>query len=71
MQDFSTAFLDALRLLLTGDAALLGIVGLSLQVSLIATAIAVVVGAPAGAALAALRFPGREAIVVAVNALMG
>ena len=55
MDDFATAFADAIGLLLAGDAALFGIVALSLQVSLVATVIAAVIGAPAGAALAAER----------------
>ena len=47
------------------------IVGLSLSVSLSASALATVLGLPAGAALAIWRFPGRGAIVVAANALLG
>jgi tungstate transport system permease protein len=47
------------------------IIGLSLRVSLSATAVATVLGLPFGAALAVWRFPGRTAIVVAANALLG
>ena len=47
------------------------IIGLSLRVSLSATAVATVLGLPFGAALAVWRFPGRAAIVVAANALLG
>lgn len=47
------------------------IVALSLQVSLSAVAIAMVLGLPLGAALAVGRFPGRDAVVVILNALMG
>ncbi len=69
------AFADAARsawgLIATGDAALLDIVGLSLAVSLSAVACATVVGLPLGAALAIGRFPGRRAIVILLNALMG
>ncbi|HWA38731.1 MAG TPA: ABC transporter permease [Burkholderiales bacterium] len=54
-----------------GDAELWRIVGLSLQVSLSAVAIAMALGLPLGAALAVGRFPGRTALVVALNALMG
>jgi tungstate transport system permease protein len=49
----------------------MGIVFLSLRVSLTATALAFVLGAPLGAALATASFPGRQAVVVAVNALLG
>jgi tungstate transport system permease protein len=47
------------------------IVALSLQVSLSAVGIAMVLGLPLGAALAVGRFPGRNAVVVILNALMG
>ena len=47
------------------------IIGLSLSVSLSATALAALLGLPLGAALAIWRFPGRGAIVVAANALLG
>lgn len=47
------------------------IVALSFEVSLTATAAATFVGLPLGAALAIWRFPGRGAIVVAANALLG
>jgi tungstate transport system permease protein len=40
-------------------------------VSLSATALAALVGAPLGALIALSRFPGRQAVVVALNALMG
>jgi tungstate transport system permease protein len=47
------------------------VIGLSLAVSLSATAAAAVIGLPAGAALAVWRFPGRRLLVVAVNSLLG
>jgi tungstate transport system permease protein len=47
------------------------IVALSLQVSLAAVGLASLLGLPLGAALAVGRFPGRHAIVVVLNALMG
>ncbi len=47
------------------------IVGLSLMVSLSATAIAAGIGLPLGAALAMLRFRGRGAIILGANALLG
>jgi tungstate transport system permease protein len=71
MSDLSTAFGLALSLIATGDAGLLGIIGLSLRVSLTAVAVAAVVGLPLGALLAVARFRGRRAVVVALNALMG
>src|ERR1043165_1398839 len=53
------------------DPALMAIVGLSLMVSLAAVGFATLIGLPLGAAVALLRFPGREAVIVTLNALMG
>jgi tungstate transport system permease protein len=61
----------AFGLIASGDAALLAIIGLSLRVTLLAVLIACTVGLPLGAALALARFPGRGAVVVLFNALMG
>jgi tungstate transport system permease protein len=61
----------ALRLVAGADPGLGAIVLLSLQVSLSAVLLATLVGLPAGAALAVGRFPGRRALVVLLNALMG
>ncbi len=71
MTDISEAFVTALHLLVTLDANLIEIVGLSLRVSLSAVALSVLIGLPVGAALALFRFPGKNALVVFVNALMG
>ena len=71
MTDFSDAFGAALGLVLGFDADLAEIVGLSLRVSFLAVAIATAVGQPIGAAIALYRFPGRAALLVAMNALMG
>jgi tungstate transport system permease protein len=69
--DLVTALADAWRLVLSGDPTLIAIVSLSLSISLTAVVFAAVLGLPLGAALAVLRFPGRSAAVVLVNALMG
>ncbi len=61
----------ALSLLLSADAELLGLVGPSLRVSLSEAAIGLAAGVPIGAVLAIGRFPGRGAVLVAVNALLG
>ena len=63
--------ISALQLVLTGDPALLAIVRLSLIVSLSAVLLAALIGVPVGAALALVPFPGREVVIVALNALMG
>ena len=71
MNDFLGALVAAWQLVLSGDPTLIGIVSLSLSVSLTAVLLASVIGLPFGAALAVLRFPGRNAAIVVVNALMG
>ena len=65
------AFSGALGLIASGDRALLQIVLLSLGVSLAAVVLATLIGLPLGAAVAVARFPGRQAVLVAMNALMG
>jgi tungstate transport system permease protein len=64
-------FVTAFSLIASGDAALMQIIGLSLRVTLTAVALACVVGLPLGAAIALGRFPGRGAVIVVFNALMG
>jgi tungstate transport system permease protein len=54
-----------------GDVRLWEIVALSLQVSLAAVLLATALGLPLGAAVAVGRFPGRHAVIVLLNALMG
>ncbi|MSP96261.1 MAG: ABC transporter permease subunit [Betaproteobacteria bacterium] len=65
------ALSGAFTLIVSGDATLAGIVLLSLKVSLAAVGCAALFGLPLGAAVAVARFPGRTAIIVLLNALMG
>jgi tungstate transport system permease protein len=53
------------------DAHLVGIVGLSLRVSLASTLCAACIGLPIGAAIAVRSFRGRAAVIATLNALMG
>lgn len=71
MSDFVAAATTAFDLVARGDASLAKIVGLSLQVSLAAVLLGGLAGLPFGALLAVARFPGRGALIVAMNALMG
>src|SRR3974377_323642 len=71
MNDFAAAFHTAFTLIGSLDAELRGIVSLSLAVSLTASACAFAIGAPLGTALAVYRFPGRGALIVIANALLG
>jgi len=69
--DVANAFSAAFGLIIGFDPQFLGIVGLSLSVTLTAVIIAAVAGMPLGAWLALTRFPGRSALIVFVNGLMG
>ena len=71
MHSILEAIRAAVRLIASGDATLGEIVLLSLSVSLSAVAFATLLGLPLGAAIAVGRFPGRRAVIVLLNALMG
>ena len=71
MNDFTHSVATALALVGSLDAELLGIVWLSLRVSLSASLIALAIGAPLGVWLAISRFRGRRAVIVLANALLG
>jgi tungstate transport system permease protein len=71
MNDFTQSLAAAVLLIGGLDSELLDIVLLSLRVSLSASLIALVIGAPAGALLAISRFRGRHAAIVVANALLG
>ena len=71
MHQILSALTEAGRLIAGADSELLGIVLLSLRVSLTAVVLASVIGLPVGAAIAVGRFPGRQTLIVLLNALMG
>jgi tungstate transport system permease protein len=71
VNDLGAAFSAAGALVLGGDGSLWNIVGLSLRVSLTAVVLASLAALPFGAWVAVARFPGRRALIVAMNALMG
>jgi tungstate transport system permease protein len=71
MNDFARSVGAALSLIGSLDAELLNIVGLSLRVSLTASLLALIIGAPIGAWLAITRFRGRQVVIVLTNALLG
>lgn len=62
---------EAVRLLLTGDEDTWAITALTLRVSATATALALLVGVPLGAAVALGRFPGRRVVLAVANTGMG
>jgi tungstate transport system permease protein len=69
------AMMEALKgaaaLIASWDPKLIEIVVLSLKISLSAVFFATVMALPIGAAVAVSRFPGRQALIVMLNALMG
>jgi tungstate transport system permease protein len=66
-----TAFQDAIALLAHLDREVLGIVLVSLQVSLTALFFGTLIGLPIGALLATEEFKGKKWIIVVLNTLMG
>jgi len=71
VNDFAIAFTTAFDLIGRLDPQLRGIVCLSMTVSLTASLLAFAIGAPLGSALSVYRFPGRSALIVIANALLG
>jgi len=71
MSELAEALGHAGRLLAAFDSGVWEIVLLSLEVSCLAVALAALCGFPLGAALALYAFPGRRAVVILANALMG
>jgi tungstate transport system permease protein len=71
MYEIHASFGLALQMLLAGNAELYRIAALSLEVSLAAAALACALGLPLGAVAAVCRFPGRRALIVSLNALLG
>jgi len=71
MSTIGEAAAQALALVTAGDPKLVAIVLLSLRVSLAAVVFGALIGLPFGAWVAVTDFPGRRAVIVMLNALMG
>lgn len=71
MGTIAAAFGEAFELVASLEPKLVGIVALSLKVSLAGVLLASLAGLPLGAAVAVARFPGRRVVIVVLNALMG
>jgi tungstate transport system permease protein len=71
MNEILAAVGEAGRMIARLDTAVVDIVLLSLRVTLTAVLFASLIGLPLGAAIAVGRFPGRRALIVVLNALMG
>ena len=66
-----TALEKALNLILSADAELLNILGVTARMSLCSSVIALLLGVPIGIWLGACRFPGRQGVLVVNRTLMG
>ncbi len=65
------SLVHAAQLVTSFDPQLFRIAGLSLRVSFSAIVLATAVGLPLGATIAVARFPGRQVLIVILNALLG
>ena len=66
-----TALEKAIQLILTGNAELVNILGVTARMSLASSIIALLIGAPIGIWLGACRFRGRDVLLVINRTLMG
>ena len=71
MSEIFSAFAIAFELIVSLDRELYTIIGRTMYVSISAVAMAALSGVFLGAVLAVYRFPGRRAVSVVLNALMG
>lgn len=71
MFEILASFQAAWGLINGADPTLAGIVALSLELSLAAALLGSAIGLPLGALVAVGRFPGRQSVIVALNALLG
>ncbi len=62
---------EAIRLIVSGDPAVLQVTWLSIRISGGATALSLLAGVPVGVAIALNRFPGRGLLIALVNTGMG
>ena len=66
-----TSVIKAIQLILASDPELLDILGVTAEMSLQSSVIALLIGLPIGIWLGACKFPGRGALLVANRTLMG
>ena len=64
------SFLNALKLIFSGDSSIYAAVSVSLQVSCLSTLLCAVIGVPIGFKVAVSRFRGRQVIITLLNTLM-
>ena len=71
MNDFHDSLTLAASMILSGDANLVGTIGLTLTVSMSSVLCASILALPLGALLALAKFPGRDGVITMLNASMG
>jgi len=71
MDSFTATLFEAVALILSGDAAVIEIILLSLRVTLTAVVLSCLIGLPLGATVGAFTFPMRTGVIIAMNTLMG
>lgn len=71
METVLSGLQQAVMLMISGDEEVSGVIALSLQVSVTATCISVLLGIPTGLILALHRFPGKQLLVSFINFGMG
>jgi tungstate transport system permease protein len=71
MDNIIGGFIGALKLIVSGNREVYGIIGLSLAVSLFSVLISMTFSVPLGIAIGMNRFPFRKAVIMIINTLMG
>ena len=66
-----TSVIQAVQLIFSGNAELLDILGVTAEMSIQSSILALLIGLPIGIWLGACKFPGRNALLVANRTLMG
>jgi len=71
MASFAEGLSHAIELIISFDNDLIGIIAMSLKVSISAVLISCIIGFPIGASLALCKFRGRNLVLVILNSFMG
>lgn len=67
----SSAFREAIQLILNGNSTLFNIIGVTLRMSLASSLMALLIGVPLGALLGSSKFPGKKIIVIFNRTMIG
>lgn len=67
----SSAFREAIHLILSGNSTLFNIIGVTLRMSLTSSLLALLIGVPLGALLGCSTFPGKKILVILTRTMIG